>query len=59
MAQAALRAAALNVKVNASGISDRAAAESWLSLLDSFQARALSAESRLKSALRERAGIEL
>ena len=59
LAQAALRAAALNVKVNASGVSDRAAAESWLSLLDSFQARALSAESRLKSALRERSGIEL
>jgi formiminotetrahydrofolate cyclodeaminase len=59
MAQAALRAAALNVKVNASAVSDRAAAESWLSQLDSLEARASSAESRLERALRERAGIEL
>jgi glutamate formiminotransferase/formiminotetrahydrofolate cyclodeaminase len=58
-AQAALRAAALNVKVNASAVSDRAAAESWLSQLDSLEARASSAESRLERALRERAGIEL
>jgi len=59
MARAALQAASMNVKVNASGISDQAAVRSWLRQLGEFATLASAAEARLIGVLRERAGIEL
>ncbi len=59
MARAALRAASLNVKINASGISDQVAARTWLSQLTELEHQAFAAEARLHEALRQRANLEL
>jgi glutamate formiminotransferase/formiminotetrahydrofolate cyclodeaminase len=59
LARAALRAASLNVKVNASGVTDQAVARSWLSQLADFEHQAFTAEARLHEALRQRANLEM
>lgn len=59
LARAALRGAGLNVRINASGISDQAAARSWLDQLTEFEHQAFAAEARLHEALRQRAHLEL
>jgi glutamate formiminotransferase/formiminotetrahydrofolate cyclodeaminase len=59
MARAALRSASLNVRINASGISDRQAARSWLDELTELEHQAFTAEARLHEALRQRAKLEL
>jgi glutamate formiminotransferase/formiminotetrahydrofolate cyclodeaminase len=59
MARAALRAASLNVKINASGVSDQGAARSWLNQLAELEHQAFAAEARLHEALRQRAHLEL
>jgi glutamate formiminotransferase/formiminotetrahydrofolate cyclodeaminase len=59
MARAALRSASLNVKINASGISDKETAREWLNQLMELEHQAFSAEARLHEALRQRANLEL
>jgi len=54
MAVAAFTAAAMNVRVNAAGFSDPAAAEQWQRKLSDLERRARKAESRLHKALKER-----
>ncbi len=57
LAHAALQAAGLNVKVNASGVSDKEAARQWLETLTSLEARAQTLEDRIHHAVQERAGV--
>jgi glutamate formiminotransferase/formiminotetrahydrofolate cyclodeaminase len=57
LARAALTAAAMNVRVNAASIQDRAAAASWAAELSRLEAGAAEAEKRLQQALGERVGI--
>jgi glutamate formiminotransferase/formiminotetrahydrofolate cyclodeaminase len=59
MARAALRAASLNVRVNASGVSDQKAARAWLNQLTELEHQAFAAEARLHEALRQRTDLEL
>ena len=58
MARAALRAASLNVRINASNVSDQEAAGEWLQELAGLETQAQAAEAQLHSALKERAGLE-
>lgn len=59
LARAALRGAGLNVRINASGISDQTAARSWIEQLTELEHQAFTAEARLHEALRQRANLEL
>jgi glutamate formiminotransferase/formiminotetrahydrofolate cyclodeaminase len=56
LARAALTAAAMNVKVNAEGLKDAEAAAAWRRALESLEARAAEAETRLQHALDARLG---
>jgi len=58
MARAALRAAGLNVRINASNVSDQEAAGEWLQELAGLETQAQAAEAQLHVALKERAGLE-
>jgi len=51
MANACLQAAALNVKINASSVSDREAAQSWLEELAQLETQAAQAGKALSAAL--------
>lgn len=57
MARAALTAAGMNVKVNASSITDHKAADGWLAELRTLEGQAGQAEARIQQMIRERAGI--
>jgi glutamate formiminotransferase/formiminotetrahydrofolate cyclodeaminase len=57
MAGAALHAAGLNVRINATGVQDREAAQRWQAELSDLQVRARHAQQRLDSAIQERGGI--
>jgi glutamate formiminotransferase/formiminotetrahydrofolate cyclodeaminase len=59
MARAAFQAAALNVKVNASGVADKAAAQKWLDNLHELESKMRVLEVRVHQAVRERAGVEV
>ncbi|TET81967.1 MAG: glutamate formimidoyltransferase [Anaerolineales bacterium] len=58
IAQAALRATGLNVRINASNVSNREAADEWLQELAGLETQAQAAEAHLHAALKERAGLE-
>ncbi len=58
IARAALRAAGLNVRINASNVSNREAADEWLQELTGLETQAQAAEAHLHAALKERAGLE-
>lgn len=58
MARAAITAAGLNVRVNAAGIADKAAAQKWLDALKQCETQAQATEARVRAALKSRAGIE-
>ena len=58
IAQAALRATGLNVRTNASNVSNREAADEWLQELAGLETQAQAAEAHLHAALKERAGLE-
>lgn len=55
LARAAVTAAALNVRANARSVTDRAAAEDWLSEMTMLEAQAADAEQRIQAALAQRA----
>jgi glutamate formiminotransferase/formiminotetrahydrofolate cyclodeaminase len=59
MAHAALQAAGLNVKINASSVSDRGAADGWLQELALLTDQAANAEARLAKALLDRVELEM
>ncbi len=54
LAQASLRAAALNVRVNAGSVSDHAAAKRWRAQLEALEARAAQAASEVEALVRAR-----
>jgi len=54
LAQAALRAAGMNVRVNAETVSDRRAAQRWLGELEALEAQAGKAAEALEALIRER-----
>lgn len=56
LAQAALRAAAMNVRVNAASVADRSAAKRWLAQLEALEARAAQAASTLDAMIRKQTG---
>ncbi len=58
MARAALQAAGLNVKVNASTVSDKSKASRWLDQLSQLDAQARLVEERIRRAVQTRAGVE-
>jgi len=58
IARAALKVAGLNVRINASNVSNREAAGEWLQELAGLETQAQAAEARLHAALKERAGLE-
>lgn len=58
LAQAALHAAGLSVRVNAASLQDPGPATRWLSELSSLQDSAQEALTQLRSVLRERANLE-
>jgi glutamate formiminotransferase/formiminotetrahydrofolate cyclodeaminase len=58
MALAALRSAALNVRINAQSAADEAAVSSWLNELSGREQRAAELEAELNTVLGERAGLE-
>jgi len=58
LAWTALKAAGLNVKINASGAPDEVKAEAWLSALAGYQAQAEFTLEGVKAALKMRANIE-
>lgn len=57
LAGAALHAAGLNVKINATSIQDQDAARRWQTMLDELNQRAQQATQRLHAAVKERGGI--
>ncbi|MGH2625726.1 MAG: glutamate formimidoyltransferase [Anaerolineales bacterium] len=57
LARAALRAASLNVRVNAQSLRDPSSASAWLEELSLLERRAGKAEAQLASALAARAGL--
>ena len=59
MATAALQAAGLNVRVNASTVMDKDAAKQWLDSLSELCLQARTAQDRVRKAVLERAGVEL
>lgn len=59
LAQAALRAAAMNVRVNAQGLEQGSLGEGWEQALRGLEARAAAAEARVRAALQARAGVQL
>jgi glutamate formiminotransferase/formiminotetrahydrofolate cyclodeaminase len=59
MAHASLQAAGLNVKINASSVSDREAADAWLQELTHLTDQAADAEGRLAKALMDRVELEM
>jgi glutamate formiminotransferase/formiminotetrahydrofolate cyclodeaminase len=59
MAGAAFRAAGLNVKVNASSVADKAAAQKWLDTLHELESEMRVLEARVHQAVRQRAGVEV
>ncbi|MEE8567325.1 MAG: cyclodeaminase/cyclohydrolase family protein, partial [Anaerolineales bacterium] len=58
MARAALSAAGLNVRINASNVSDQEAAGEWLQELAGLETQAQAAEAQLHAALKQRTGLE-
>ena len=56
-AQSAVHIAGLNVKINATSVSDESAAAGWLQNLASLRERMQAVDSRVKQALQDRAGI--
>ncbi len=54
---AALRAASLNVRINAQGAKDQTAVKAWMDDLDRLDRQALAFDQRVKQALKERAGL--
>lgn len=59
LAGAALHAAGLNVKINATSIQDQDAARHWQTVLDELNQRARHATLRLHAAVQERGGISM
>jgi glutamate formiminotransferase/formiminotetrahydrofolate cyclodeaminase len=59
MGRAAMHAAGLNVKVNASSISDKAAANGWLNTLSELNMQAQRLEDRVRQAVQARASVEV
>lgn len=59
LAAAALRSAGLNVRINAQSASDEGAVASWLEELTGFEERGAAASDRVRTALADRAGLEL
>jgi formiminotetrahydrofolate cyclodeaminase len=57
MALAALRSAALNVRINAQSASDQAAAATWLKKIRALEDQANQAEQALKATLKQRADL--
>lgn len=57
MARASLTASSLNVRINAASIDDADAAAAWLAQLEALDARARSAEDRVRAALKQRADL--
>ena len=57
IARAALKAAGFNVRINASNVSNREAADEWLQELAGLETQAQAAEAQLHAALKERAGL--
>ena len=58
LAQAALTAAVMNVRVNASGLRDKGLAAGWREIVARLETRAAEAQKRLNSALDARLGAE-
>lgn len=58
LAQAAIYAAVLNVKINASSVQDKAKAAAWLAELKALETAAHRQIEQLQQAIRERGGIE-
>jgi glutamate formiminotransferase/formiminotetrahydrofolate cyclodeaminase len=54
LAQAALTAAAMNVRANAKSLKDQATVTAWLRALSDLESRAAAAQTRLQAALRKR-----
>jgi glutamate formiminotransferase/formiminotetrahydrofolate cyclodeaminase len=59
MAQAALTASGLNVRVNAGSVQDHEAARAWIEELEGLEAKAVSISAELKKTLETRAGLSL
>jgi glutamate formiminotransferase/formiminotetrahydrofolate cyclodeaminase len=59
MARAAFAAASLNVQINARGISDAELAKGWLEEIEELEEKMISSEARLRTSLKERAGLEV
>jgi glutamate formiminotransferase/formiminotetrahydrofolate cyclodeaminase len=59
MARAALRAAGLNVRINASNVSDQEAVGEWLQELAGLETEAQATEVQLHGILKQRAGLEV
>jgi len=58
LANSAIYAAGLNVKINAKTLTDRAAASDLLKRISEIEARAKQHTTRIDAALRERGGLE-
>lgn len=59
LAAATLRAAGLNVRINAQSASDEQAVAAWLGALEQLEQRATAAGERLRAALLDRADLEM
>jgi glutamate formiminotransferase/formiminotetrahydrofolate cyclodeaminase len=59
LAQTAIHAAGLNVKINANSLQDKAKAAEWLSTVAELEAKASQRITELHQAIRERGGIEV
>lgn len=57
MARAALTSAGLNVKINATSVSDQDAAQGWLSELQQLETQAAAYEQRIRTAVQERGHV--
>lgn len=59
LARTALTGAGLNVRINATGLNDRAVAQEWESALDCLEADGNKAVAQVQAILTERAGLKL
>ena len=59
LAGASLRASAMNVRVNAAGDEDDAAARAWIEELEQLEGEAVALQAQLREALMERAGLTM
>jgi glutamate formiminotransferase/formiminotetrahydrofolate cyclodeaminase len=59
LAQTAIYAAGLNVKINASSLQDKTRAAEWLATLADLEGRASQRIAELQTAMRERGGIQI